>query len=308
MGSMHRAGAPAQLRTLVQRGGVAGGPAASEEPAPIGLAGDLPHALLPGRQDVGAPHPLLGGSTGPPRSGDRRAPGMPLGLDEEAPEGRVGAIGVGRSEDDLAVAGELDLAGDAAVVGERDPPHLRRVVGDGGDLGPGLDRPVGPVEDDPVGGQGDVVAVGPGADRLVGGGPDAPARHVLHVAVLPRGVGSSVGAPAGDGEVLVPAVARAAVADHHRVREPPQQRHVRGCGVNGRVELSHRRALQLGVGQRGLVGARSGASGASAGAGCARRAGAPRRAPADRRGSGAARSGRSARWRARRGPCRGGGP
>ena len=228
----HRARAPAQLRTLVERGRSAGGPAPSEEPAPIGLAGDLTHALLPGRHHVGAPHPLLGGSTGPPRSRDRRAPGMPRGLDEEAPEGRMGAIGIGRSEDELAVAGELDLAGDAAVVGERHPPHLRRVVGDGGDLRPRLDRPVGPVKDDPVGGQGDVVGVGPGTDGLVGGGPDAPARQVLHVAVLPRGVGCSVRAPAGDGEVLVAAVPGAAVGEHHRVREPPQQRHP-GCGVNG---------------------------------------------------------------------------
>ena len=38
-----------------------------------------------------------------------------------------------------------------------DPPHLRRVVGDGGDFRLRVaDWPVGPVEDDPVGGQGDV--------------------------------------------------------------------------------------------------------------------------------------------------------
>ena len=107
------------------------------------------------------------------------------------------------------------------------------------------------MEDDPVGGQGDVVGVGRGADWLVGGGPDAPARQVFHVAVLPGGVGSSVGAPAGDGEVLVAAVTGAAVGEHHRVREPPQQRHPWLRGERS-VELSHRRRLQIGVGERGL--------------------------------------------------------
>ena len=37
-------------------------------------------------------------------------PLVPLGLDEEVAERRVRAVGLGRREHDLAVAGELDLA------------------------------------------------------------------------------------------------------------------------------------------------------------------------------------------------------
>ena len=69
-----------------------------------------PTRSAPGVDDVRAPERALGRRARPPRGGDRRAPLVPLGLDEQVRERRVRAVGVRRREHDLAVARELDLA------------------------------------------------------------------------------------------------------------------------------------------------------------------------------------------------------
>ena len=60
------------------------------------------------------------------------------------------AIGVGRCQDDLAVARQLDLVRLLAVVGERHAAHFGGVLRNHGDLGAGLDVAVGALQRDPI--------------------------------------------------------------------------------------------------------------------------------------------------------------
>ena len=82
---------------------------------------------------VGRPHPAP--------AEDRPGPGQPLGLEEELGEGRVAEVGAARGQDDLGVAGQLQLAGRGVVVDQRDPADLGAVLGRDDHLEHGLDRP-----------------------------------------------------------------------------------------------------------------------------------------------------------------------
>ena len=203
---------------------------------------------------VRAPERSLGRGARPPGCRERRTPLMPLGLDEQVGERRMGAVGVRRREHHLAVARELDLPHLVAVVRHGDAPDLRGILRHDGDLRPGLDVAVGAVEGHAVRRQLGAIPVRARAHRLVAGGPDAIGGQVAHVDELPRVVAGPVRTPARHRELAVPAVARPAVADHDRVREAAQQRDARLRGLGG-LDLAHRRALELRIGER-LVHAR----------------------------------------------------
>ncbi len=109
------------------------------------------------------------------------------------------------------------------------------------------------MERHPVGGEVSAIPIGRRAHGLVRRRPHPPGREVLHVTELTGRVQRAVGPPAGDCDVVVPAVPPAAVAHHDRVRLVAEEGDLRLRGV-GQIHLAHHRAFQLGIRQR-LVGA-----------------------------------------------------
>ena len=60
--------------------------------------------------------------------------GQVLGLDEQLAERRVGQVVGSRGENDLGIAGDVDLARALAVVGDGQPAHLHVVLGRDSDV------------------------------------------------------------------------------------------------------------------------------------------------------------------------------
>ena len=107
----------------------------------------------------------------PPMAEQGGAVGQVLGFDEQLAERRVGEV-VGRGrEDDLGVAGHVELADARAVVADRDPPHLDVVFGRDRDVELCRQVLVAPPEARPVGGERDRVVVGLAPRRLIGRRP-----------------------------------------------------------------------------------------------------------------------------------------
>ena len=179
---------------------------------------------------------------------------MPFCLDEEIRECGMCAIRVRRREDDLSVARELDLAALGTAVGQRDTSDFRRVLRDDRDFRPRFDPADRAMEGDPIRRQERLIRISSGADWLVRRRPHPLPRNILHIAELPGRVAGAVGAPPRDRQILVAAVAPAAVAHHDRVRQATEQCHVRLRRV-GFVDLAHGGTLEIRIWQR-FVGAR----------------------------------------------------
>ncbi len=179
---------------------------------------------------------------------------MILGFHEEIGEGWVRPLHVRIAENDLAVARQLELAFLARVVCDCDASYFSCILGNDRDLRARLDVAIHAQEGDAIGREHRAIPLRLGAGWLVRGGPRAAASEVLHVDEASRVVARAVRPPARDGQLFVPAVARAAVGHHDRVREVAQQRDFRSWSVGGR-DLANRRSLHLGAWQR-LIGRR----------------------------------------------------
>ena len=219
----HGAGRATEFTIRLQRHRIANRTAPAQEPGPVGLAGHPADPLLPGIDDVDTPERRIRRGARAPDGRDRGTPLMPLGFDEQIAERRVSPVGVGRSQHDLAVARQLDLARVVSIVGDGHPPHLGRLLGHDGDLGPGFDVAIVPVKGDPVDREGRQIPVGRGTDRLMSGRPHPSVVQILEVAELPGGIGRPIVAPTGNRQILVPGVSAAAVGHHQRERWPAQE-------------------------------------------------------------------------------------
>ena len=165
------------------------------------------------------------------------------------------AVGVRRSDHDLAVARELDFRHDVSLIRNSDAAHFGRVLRYHRHFRPGLNAMLAAMECHTIGGQIRTVPFRGRARRLMRRRPDVGAAYVLHVTELAGGIGGAVGAPPGDREILVPAVAAPAVADHDGVRKAPKQRDV-GLRRVGAVDLADDRTLEGRIGQHRLAACR----------------------------------------------------
>ena len=170
------------------------------------------------------------------------------GLDEQVAERRVGQVGVGRREDDLGVAGELEAASHGGVIGHGDPPQLRIVFRRDDDFRAGLDAVVQSPPRRAIRREGHLVFLGLPGGRLVGRGPDVAGVEVADVTEGAPGVGRDVLAPARQRHLLTPAVAAAGVGDHHDVGPVRQQVRARAERVRRRVAAQRRRRPRRAVG------------------------------------------------------------
>ena len=164
------------------------------------------------------------------------------------------AIGSRQREHHLAIAGDLQGPRGVAVVDERDAPHLRGIVGHDRHLGASLDAVVSTVKRHAIGREKRMVPLGRRTHGLVRRRPDLSSVDVLHIAELAGVIRGAVRAPPRDIEIAVAAVAAAGVAEHDRVRQAPEERHV-GPRCIGRVDLAHDGSLERRIGKR-ILGAR----------------------------------------------------
>ena len=192
---------------------------ASEEASTIGLVLAGAHERAARRRDVhgrdvhGTDRLFLIRSRPAPAKQGARA-GYPFRLEEQLAERRVGHVVPVRSQDDLGVTGDLQLARPGIVVGQRDPANLDGLLGRDRDLQKRLDVGVAPANGGLVRREDDLVTLGRPADRLISGGPDQVALHVADVAELAPDLARRVLAPARHVEAPAFAVARPRVGDH----------------------------------------------------------------------------------------------
>ena len=134
--------------------------------------------------------------------GRRRArreplPGIEFRLQEQLGEGRVGLVGAAVIQADLRVAGQVDLAGPAAVVDERHHADFGVGVRRHADGPAGLDVAVPAAELGPVGMELVLVFLAGPAQRLVADRPEPAVGQVADVAELAPAVAGRILAPAG---------------------------------------------------------------------------------------------------------------
>ncbi len=180
---------------------------------------------------------------------------MPFRLDEQIAEGRMRPVGRARREHDLAIAGELDVAGDRTVVRHRHAPHFSGVFRDDDDFHARLDVAVSPAHGHPVGREMRMVRIGDRSGRLMPGGPHVLPADIADIAELPRVIARAVGTPAGDGEILELTVPAPGVRDHHVQRSVPEECHMRAGRCHGRI-LANDRACGLRHSRGGFGGRR----------------------------------------------------
>ncbi|MNV30688.1 hypothetical protein D3C71_1219670 [compost metagenome] len=164
--------------------------------------------------------------------------GQDLGLHEEIAEGRMQFVSDGRRDDDFGIAGEFQRAPFAAPVGQAAAAQFDIVFRRHHDFRVGVDLVIAAAEFRPAFRENHLVAVGTLERRLECGGPALAGIHVAHVAERAPVVAGAVFAPAGDGQVLPAAGARAAVGDHDVIAPIGQQLHFGNGGV-GRVQHAH---------------------------------------------------------------------
>jgi hypothetical protein len=105
-----------------------GGSRAADEPQAIGLEGRLIDVGAVYRHQVKHPGRLLVDRARPAGAQDGAPLAQDLGLDEEIAEGRVQGFGGGRSDHDVGVAGDIDLAALPRAIGDADPAQLDVVL------------------------------------------------------------------------------------------------------------------------------------------------------------------------------------
>ena len=148
--------------------------AATDEASSVALGGERNAVLLMERHEHEGPVGGVVGAGGSPVDEDEAECGQPFRDDEEVAEGRMGAVGCCRCEDELRIGGEAELPGSGGVVGEPEPSHLEVVVGVDRDGGVGGDIVVAAAElGEPLGEDG-LCALPRDAGGEEGGGPDLP--------------------------------------------------------------------------------------------------------------------------------------
>jgi hypothetical protein len=242
----------------------------------------------------------------PARADDRLHRRHQFGLHEQVAEGRVQLVGRRRGQHHLGIGGDLDPARQGAAVDQAQPAQLDVVLGRDRDLDVALDAVDAAAE----------LGLGVGEDRLVAGHrdpgrlvrrrPEAAAVEVAQVAEVAPGIAGAVLAPAGQGDVAVPAVAAAGAGQQQMEAAVGQHLH-RRSGAAGRLEHAQRRVLDL-ADRRAPRRPRPNAGGRCRCAAPAPAAAARWPGTADRQRSAAASAGRAAGAPAPAGPCPGGGP
>ena len=162
----------ARERAAVERLRILRASTAAQEPPAVALP--LHRPLRPPllADDVHREQPLVLRRARPPAAEQRVALRDVLRFHEELAEGRVGEIvGSGR-EDDLGVAGDLELPGPIPVVGHLDPADLDVVLGRDRDLELRPDLVVPPLEGRLLHRERDDLVLRVPAGRVMGGGPD----------------------------------------------------------------------------------------------------------------------------------------
>src|SRR5262249_56563309 len=104
-----------------------------------------------------------------------------LGCEEQLRKGRVALIRAAMIQADLGVAGQLQLAGPAAVIDERDQAHFRVVVPRDADGPRGLNVAVPAAEFGPVGVEADLVFIYRLGKRLMADRPGPAALRIADV-------------------------------------------------------------------------------------------------------------------------------
>ena len=227
-----------QRSVVLQRSGGANPAPATQERRSVCLAAYIADTIRARIDDVHAPQLRVVRRAGSPRGGDRRTPCVPFGFYEQLGEGRMRPVGVGRRHDDFTVAGQLDVAWLTAKIDQGNATHLGTVGGDHGDLRARFDVPVHAMHRDAVRCQPYLALCGRGADGLVRRGPRTATAHVFHIAILPKIVARTVGAPTGHGQRLVAAVTASVVIQHHGVRQGAKHGHAR-LAARSSVDLTH---------------------------------------------------------------------
>ncbi len=176
-----------------------------------------------------APQPGLRRRAWTSRCGDRGAPAVKLGLDEQVRERWMCAVAGRRREHHLTVTRDLELTRSIPGIPHRDTANLGRILGRHGDFHPGLDIAIGPLECHSIRREHGPIPIGWCTNGLMRCRPKPAPAHILYIAELAAVVGGPVGSPPCDSEILEPTVARTGVTHHDRVRQSAKQGHAR-CG------------------------------------------------------------------------------
>ena len=202
-------------------------PPAPEEPLAAGLPLGLTDCLTINRNDVRQPHLGVFGQALPP-GGKQDVPlGDVFGLHEEVRKCGVRRVGLRGGEHDLRVRRHLDGSRFAAVVGERDAPHLGGVRRRHDDVEVGLHAAVAAVELGAIIGKGYLILVRLHASRLKRRRPAFVALDITQETVRSGVVARGVIAPPREGHAAPVAVTGSCRRDHDRITAVRQELRLR---------------------------------------------------------------------------------
>ena len=182
-------------------------------------------------QDVIGPYLRLVGRSRTPAEEQPRAGRVVFRFDEQLPECRMGEVVLRPPQDDLGVAGNLDLPRPVAPVGDRQPSHLDVVFRRHRDLQLRLEIAVTPAIRHLVELQRRFVLVRLTAYRLIGRRPDEARSRIPEIDVLSADVRGAIFTLTGDREPSPRAEAAACVRQSRCVTAVRQEMRVRARRV-----------------------------------------------------------------------------
>jgi hypothetical protein len=189
--------------------------------------------------EVGQPDLAVVGRTRTPGSQQGPELGNVLRLHEEVREGRVGLVGLLRSQHDLGVGRDVDLPIPVFQVGDAQPAQLGIVLGGNHDLEGDRERGVHLGDAGTVLGVDDLVLIYLGSARLEASGPDLTGFGVSQEDEAAPAVARRVLAPASNGKAVPAAEPGARRRDHDRVAAIGEEMGA-GRDVVGRLEPAKR--------------------------------------------------------------------
>ncbi|MNF43877.1 hypothetical protein D3C84_249780 [compost metagenome] len=233
--------------------GVGGGQGAplADEAGTVGFILQGPGQMVLDDDEVGGPHLLLLGGSGPPGGNQGPQLGQVFGDHKELAESRVGAIRLRCGQHQLGIGGELDMTKAATAVAQGDAPHFPvRLTGDqhlqGGGQAIVMMNELGAIL-----GENHLSLRIRVAKRMSAGGPGLTALDIMEEEEGAPVVAGGVLLPAGDGDVAPAAVTRPGSGEHDAVAAIGEQVGDRGSQA-GRGEAAHRAHLEAALGEGGL--------------------------------------------------------
>ena len=168
-------------------------------------------------EDMNRPELFRIGSAGPSPAQQRAAVGLVFRFDEQLAERGVRQVRRRRGEDDLGVAGHLNLARAIRIVHDRQPADFDIVLGGDDDVEPGREAVVDAMERRALRRQRHQVVRRVDAVRIRGRRPDGAGPHVAQIEKLTAEIARRIATASRDGPAPAEACAAAAVGDDREI-------------------------------------------------------------------------------------------